>query len=77
MPAETCDDLARIVVDASGQESSIEVTCRLRVELVDAINEERLQALALTFIEQRDGVGVHGERAKVHAAYGASPPAKG
>jgi len=77
VPAETCDDLARIVADASGQESSIEITCRFRVELVDAISEERLQALALTFIKQRDGVGIHGERAKVHAAYGAYLLAKG
>lgn len=57
---EARDDLASFIPNACSQESSITEARRFGVELVDAVHEERLQLLALNFVEQHNGVGLHG-----------------
>jgi hypothetical protein len=57
---EACDDFACCISNVSSQEPSVKVPCRFGVELVNAINKERLQLLALNFIEQHNSVTLHG-----------------
>jgi hypothetical protein len=50
MAVEARDDLACIAPDATRQEHSVEVSRRLRIELVDAISQERPERLAFSLI---------------------------
>jgi hypothetical protein len=56
---EACDDFASFIVNACPKESSIKVARRLGVELVDSLHEERIEPLALSFVEQDNGLGLH------------------
>jgi len=56
---ETCDDFASFILNARPQKPSIEVARRVGVELVDALQEERIQRLALILIEQNNSFGFH------------------
>jgi hypothetical protein len=53
--ARTCslpiaEHISVITLDATSHEYSIEVSCSLRIELVDAIGQERAELFALGFI---------------------------
>ena|SRR5882762_7890746 len=56
---ETCDNLAGFILNACPQEPSIKVARRLGVELVDALDEERIQLLALNVVERHNSFGFH------------------
>jgi len=60
MTIEACDDLALVIPDGASQEFSVEVSRRLRIELVDAIRQECLKLSALRFISQWGDLGLHG-----------------
>jgi hypothetical protein len=60
MASQTGDDFASFIPNACAQELAVEVACRFRVELVDAVSEELLQLLALSLVKQYDSVGSHG-----------------
>jgi|SRR5450432_1108521 hypothetical protein len=45
------DDFTGFIPNACSQELSVEVACRFGVELVDSVRKERLQLLALSFVE--------------------------
>ena len=57
---EACDDFASFIPNACSQQPAVKVTCRLGVELVDAVHEKCLQLVALNFVEQHNGMGLHG-----------------
>ena len=57
---EAGDDFARVVPNVTCQDLPVEIPCRLRVELLYTIGEERLQLLAFGFAEQRNSFGRHG-----------------
>jgi hypothetical protein len=59
MPVETRDDVARIIPDAAGEQHSIVVSRRLRIELVNAICQERAEFLAFGIISARYELGSH------------------
>ena len=57
---QACDDFTGFIPNACSQKPSVEVACRFGVELVDAVHEERLHLLALSFVEHCNVVGLHG-----------------
>jgi hypothetical protein len=60
MPVETRDDVAGIIPDAAGEQHPIVVSGRLRIELVDAICQERSELLAFAIISARNEAAAHG-----------------
>ena len=60
VPTKTCDDFASFILNVCPKELSIKVPCSFGVELVDALREECVQLLALSFVEQHYAFGLHG-----------------
>jgi len=59
MTTKACDDCALLVSHGAGQELSIEVPGRAGIELVNALDQECFELLALRFIVQRDEADLH------------------
>ena len=62
MATEAGDEFARIGANASTKKLPVGVAGCLGVELVDALDQRRIQLQALSFIEQFDDRGIHGEQ---------------
>ena len=60
MAVERCDDFARLVNQSAAQEPSVEVAGRLRIELVNALDEERFELQAFTLVAKFDGRRIQG-----------------
>jgi len=60
MPVEARDDLARLTPDATTEQQPVEVARLLRIELVNAIGQERPQFLAFGIISTWNDLGSHG-----------------
>ena len=59
MPVEARDDFARFIPDVTSQHPPIEVSSRLRIELVNALRQERTDFLAFGIISARMNCGSH------------------
>ena len=60
MPVEARDDFARITPDGTSQQHSIEIPRRLRIELVNAISQERAELFAFLVISTPRDLRIHG-----------------
>ena len=58
--SQTCNDFAGLILNACPKKPSIKVTRYLGVELVDARDEESIQRLPLSFVQEHNSLRLHG-----------------
>src|SRR5262249_9017101 len=59
MAVEGCDDFACVVSQPTADEPAVEVAGCLRVELVDALDEKRIEFLAFALVAKFNGWRIH------------------